>query len=215
MDQVNSLDTYVIDIKAVLDDIDKNSIQCIVSSKNQTKDWRKNQTWYNDGKSNECEKYQRNIIEQITNHPCLKCLTRINLENIEMKDPSKPLKNADGFEWTENFDGYQERPFKIYYNLKMICASGGAQTRTLREVYHFIKAQLDCLLKKQTDDVYFVNILDGDESFRNKDKFSYLKKMSKYETIIKYVFIGDLYEFKHWYQDLLVDDQQSDTPNQK
>ena len=29
----------------------------------------------------------------------------------------------------------------IYCNLKMICGSGGGQTRALREVYHFISAQ--------------------------------------------------------------------------
>ena len=41
-------------------------------------------------------------------------------------------------EWTENFDGYQLNNGKtIYYNLEMICGSGGGQTRALREVYHF------------------------------------------------------------------------------
>ena len=45
-------------------------------------------------------------------------------------------------EWTENFDVYQLNNGKIiYYNLKMICNSGGGQMRALREVYHFIMTQ--------------------------------------------------------------------------
>ena len=31
----------------------------IVSSKEQTADWRKNQNWYHGGKQNQCEKYQK------------------------------------------------------------------------------------------------------------------------------------------------------------
>ena len=34
----------------------------IPSSFYQTKDWRKNRKWYKNGKSNECEKYQINLI---------------------------------------------------------------------------------------------------------------------------------------------------------
>ena len=37
----------------------------IPSSYYQTKIWRKNRKWYNNGKSNECEKYQINNIEKI------------------------------------------------------------------------------------------------------------------------------------------------------
>lgn len=50
---------------------------------------------------------------------------------------------------------------KIYFNLKFVCDSGGAQTRTLREVYHFIESQMRYLINSNTDNVYFINILDG------------------------------------------------------
>lgn len=204
MDKNNtgSLDTYVEDIKSVLDDIESYNITC---SKSQTKEWRKSQKWYTSGKSNECEIYQRKLIEFITQQNCIKSLKRINIETLEIKDNVRPLKNMNGFEWTENFDGYQSEPFNIYYNLKMVCDSGGAQTRSLREVYHFVKTQLEYLLNVRTTDVYFINILDGNESYKHKDKFSYLKKNIKYDDIAKYVFIGDMLEFSQWYRDLSKD----------
>ena len=33
----------------------------------------------------------------------------------------------------------------MYINFKMICDRGGSQTRSLREVYHFITTQLNYL----------------------------------------------------------------------
>ena len=46
--------------------IENNSlIETIVKSSLQTKNWRKSQAWYINGKTNECEKYQRTIIETI------------------------------------------------------------------------------------------------------------------------------------------------------
>lgn len=215
MDENGCLDTYAKDIASVLDEIESINDLCIVPAKNQTKHWRSQQKWYKGGKSNECELYQRNIVENITQYPCTKSHIRINTETLEMRTNINPLKDVDGFEWTENFDGYQDTPFKMYYNLKMVCASGGAQTRTLREVNHFIKAQLDYLLTTQSSDIFFINILDGDESYKRKDHFSYLKKKTKYNSITKFVFVGDLQEFKDWYQDLSKDNQQSDTLNQK
>lgn len=44
----------------------------IPSSFYQTKNWRKNRTWYKTGKSNECEKYQISLIEKICNLKLLK-----------------------------------------------------------------------------------------------------------------------------------------------
>lgn len=215
MEQTGCLDTYAKDIASVLDDIEKINGSCIVPSRNQTKDWRSQQKWYYGGKFNECEVYQRNIVETITQYSCTKSNIRINTETLEMRTQTNPLKKVDGFEWTEDFDGYQNTPFKIYYNLKMVCGSGGAQIRTLREVNHFIKAQLEYLLKTQSSEVLFVNILDGDESYKRKDHFSHLKKKTKYDSITKFVFVGDLYEFNDWYQDLSKDNQQSDKPDQK
>ena len=51
----------------------------ITPSKFQTKIWRQNQIWYKDGKQNECEKYQRKLIENITNKECVKTSKRIHI----------------------------------------------------------------------------------------------------------------------------------------
>ena len=115
----------------------------IQSSRNQTKEWRKKQEWYNNGKSNECEKYQIKLLQKIIGQKLDKTNERINIETYVMSDKRNPMINADGFEWTENFDGKIKRNDKtIRFNLKMVCDNGGAQTRTLREVYHFIECQL-------------------------------------------------------------------------
>ncbi len=93
-------------------------------------------------------------------------------------------KNGNIFEWTENFDGCQEN---IYFNLKMVCGTGGAQTRTLREVYHFILTQLKYLEKEPNSNIYFVNILDGEESCRRIKLFPTHKQ----------IFVGSLSEYIH------------------
>lgn len=105
--------------------------------------------------------------------------------------------NNDGYEWTENFDGLVDKNNnKYYFNLKFVCDSGGAQTRTLREVYHFIKHQMDYLIKCNINNIYFYNILDGDTCFNNMNKFKFLLNKEKYKKIVKYMFIGSLYDFE-------------------
>jgi hypothetical protein len=119
-------------------------------SKNQTKEWRRSQVWYKTGKSNECEKYQKTNIESLTLKKLNLTYDRINFENSTIIECRHPLKNKDGFEFTENFDGLQFiNDKKLYYNLKFVCDSGGAQTRTLRETYHFIKNQIINLILHQ------------------------------------------------------------------
>ena len=82
----------------------------------------------------------------------------------------------------------------------MICSSGGAQTRSLREVYHFIKYQLEYLLKqKKNSNKYFINILDGNESYKRKHNFKYLTNLPKYKFICNRIFIGDIKSFNKWY----------------
>ena len=49
----------------------------IPSSFYQTKKWRKNRKWYTNGKSNECEKYQINLIEKIIKLKLMKTDDRI------------------------------------------------------------------------------------------------------------------------------------------
>ena len=110
-----------------------------------------------------------------------------------------PNKERNGFEYTEDMDGiFAIKDITYYANFKMVCDKGGAQTRTLREVYDFIKAQLNWLLENKEKAIEFINILDGDESWRTRDKFDYLKQKDKYESIKDKVFIGDLYEFERF-----------------
>ena len=102
--------------------------------------------------------------------------------------------NSDGYEWSENFDGYLiNNNNKYYFNLKFVCDCGGSQTRSLREVYHFIKY----LIKFNTNNIYFINILDGDTSYNNMDKYKYLINKEKFKHILKYVFIGSLHDFQN------------------
>ena len=54
----------------------------IPSSYYQTKNWRTNRKWYNNGKQNECEKYQIGLIEKIIKTKLLKTDDRINIETI-------------------------------------------------------------------------------------------------------------------------------------
>ena len=116
----------------------------IVSSYYQTKEWRKNREWYKNGKSNECEKYQINLIEKIIMCKLIKTHDRINIETNEIINKKNPMCDDNGYEWTDNFDGLLlQYNNKYYFNLKFVCDNGGAQTRTLREVYHFIKYQME------------------------------------------------------------------------
>lgn len=169
----------------------------VVDSCYQTKIWRQCKDWYKNGKSNECEKYQISMIEKIINNKLRKTDDRIDMSNNKIEIKKNPMISDDGYEWSENFDGKVMKEGKTYYfNLKFVCDRGGAQTRTLREVYHFIKNQLECQVKSNTDNIYFVNILDGDTSYNNMNKFKYLLNKNEYSDIKKYIFIGSLYEFQ-------------------
>ena len=176
----------------------------ITKSENQTTVWRQTQPWYKNGKSNECELFQRNIVENITKLKCSKSNIRLNTDTLAFEDKKYPMKDIDGFDWTEDFDGYQEiNNLKLYMNLKMICDKGGSQTRTLREVYHFVKTQLEyLLLHPEIKDTYFMNILDGDESFRNMEKFKYLLSKEKYALVKDYIFVGNMEEFSFKFNSL-------------
>ena len=167
----------------------------ILCSSKQTSAWRNLQTWYNNGRFNECEKWQ---IKNIKKHSCndiLKTYKRINLETYEIKEIKNPLKfDKEGFCWSENFDGIQIIDYKILlYNLKMVCGSGGQQTRSLREVYHFIKAQKE-YNRINYPKIYFINILDGSESYKN------MKHFSRFDND-NFIFIGDSKTYKIWYND--------------
>ena len=107
------------------------------------------------------------------------------------------MTKNDGYEWTENFDGKVIKNNNTYYfNLKFVCDNGGAQTRTLIEVYHFVKYQLEYLIKFNTSTIFFINILDGDTSYNNMKKFNYLLNKEQHTHILKYIFVGCLYDFQ-------------------
>ena len=175
----------------------------IQKSKYQNKNWRKNQNWYYNGKHNECEIYQKEIIEQIIKQKCNKTNDRINTNNLEILIKININRCKDGFEWTENFDGIVNYINKCYYfNLKFVCDKGGSQTRTLREVYYFIKYQLENLLKFKSNNIFFINILDGDTCYNCMDKFKYLSSKKEYNSIIKYIFIGDMFKFQIFWKNI-------------
>jgi hypothetical protein len=177
-----------------------------VPSNLQTKDWRKQQPWYKGGKSNECELLQRMQIQQITGKACLKTTLRINKRTHQMQPLSNPMTRPDGFDWTEDFDGCQQlvgkdgTTYKLLYNFKMVCDAGGAQTRTLREVYAFIEAQQQVLLPgNHHANVHFINVLDGDQSHFRKEQFSHLLNLPEYATVKEKVFIDDMCAFDAWF----------------
>lgn len=139
---------------------------------------RRNQPWYNNGKSNECERFQKQHIEHVTMFSLNKTHIRLHLPSSTLQHVPNPNLQLDGFDYSENFDGVQHfGDYTIYYNLKMVCGKGGAQTRTLREVYHFIRSQLQV----NAANVFF---LDGDESLRHHDKFMHVVSGSTF------VFVG-------------------------
>ena len=173
----------------------------IFPSKNQTKKWRIEQEWYNNGKHNECEKYQIEIINTIINKPLEKSKKRFNCETQSFEDIINPLSLKNGYEYTENMDGYCFLNKNDYYfNLKFICDQGGAQNRSLREVYTFIKQMYEHIYNNKLTTTYFINILDGDCANTNIEKIKYLSEKDKYKDINKYVYIGVMYNFVDWWK---------------
>lgn len=172
----------------------------LVSCSKQTKEWRLKQKGYGNGKNNWCEKNQVIIFNKIIENKInTKSSLRINFEKNEIEKIRNPLYKENGFEYSEDFDGFIKIKNKnILINFKMCIGSGGAQTRTLREVYHFIKYQI-CLIKKNKyNDYIFINILDGDQFNKHIKKFLYLTKNLN-EKEKKKIYIGDLYNFKNVY----------------
>jgi hypothetical protein len=193
----------------------------IISSKAQTKAWRIKCSWYKNGKSNECEKYQLEQIKSLIGIKPAKCQDRFYIATNEIKKKANPMKDIDGFEYTEDFDGKLERNGKTYYfNLKFCCDAGGAQTRTMRLVYDFIRCQVLYITRELAKPVseskllYFINILDGDTSNHHMKQIQNLIEKYKTEQVAtetdelnetddiytilkKYIFIGDMLEFSN------------------
>lgn len=185
----------IIKIQKVFRGFYQRNLILIPSSKYQSKIWRKNQKWYVNGKKNECEKYQIKLLEDIMNCKIKKTNLRINIRENILTHISNPLNYINGFDYTENFDGICHINSKILlFNLKFVCDNGGAQTRSLREVYHFIEAQY----KLNSDNYIFINILDGDSSYKHMNKFTNLNNY--YNS--KNIFIGDLNSFQYYYKSI-------------
>lgn len=166
------------------------------------KDWTKKSRLVflgnNAGGSNttKLEKYQREKVEEMTETACIKTNTRIDLRNKILVIKTNPNKEDNGFEYTEDFDGYQNIKGKdIYINFKNIVGKGGHQTSRLREVYHFIIGQIE-VLKKNNDQTYFANILDGDEADFHMSKYKWL--LDKDYKNKNNIYVGDLKGYFNW-----------------
>ena len=184
----------------------------IERSENQTKQWRKDNICNKDGqKDSSSEKYQRDLVEKITKMRCPKSGNiRINHRTLELKAKSNPMTKSgeaipDGFDWSEDFDGFQVIDnAELYYNFKLVCSGGGAQTRTLRdETYSFVETQLNYLKKNSSRKIIFINILDGDGSYRRMPHFKYLLDLPDYKEFIDQCFVGDMKEFQSRFSELI------------
>ena len=176
----------------------------IPSSEIQTKEWRQQQTWYKGGKHTECESYQIPLIEEITQSKLVKTNFRLHAHDYLMKENNRPMKQEDGLEWSENFDAYLNYHNKdFYFNLKIICDNGGAQTRSIRETYHFMKYQMEHIKRYKSDfptEKYFINILDGNACNRSMKNFYYLMNKPENKFQKPYIFVGDMKQFQdYWF----------------
>jgi hypothetical protein len=161
------------------------------------------------------ENWQRETIEKYTRTLCNKTSTRINLRTHKLENIKNPNTKANGFDYSEDFDGCQIIPNQhtdtIYINLKCIVGQGGAQTRSLREVYWFIEGQLQTLINQlgqqeptttqqhsepgSTNNIYFANILDGDCCHKYMPQFNYLLNLPEYLAVKNKIYIGDLHTY--------------------
>jgi len=150
------------------------------------------------------EEFQRQHIIDGTGVDCPKTNIRINLRTNTLKDIAHPNTQNDGFDYSEDFDGIQVvHSKKVYINLKCIVGKGGAQTRSLREVYWFVEGQLHTLCS--LENVYFANILDGDEAHSTMSKFEYILSLPTFETVKNRVYIGDLKGYFDWFKTSIAD----------
>lgn len=143
-----------------------------------------------------CEKFQRKSVEDGTGLKCLKSGgMRINTATYELSKNPRPYTGPHAsYDWTEDFDGLQTfgDTCQVFYNFKSIVEDGGAQTRSLKCVYEFVKAQQNLIHSGNVDkNTFFVNILDGEVCDRNMDKFNCFNDEDK-------IYVGDLYNYFEW-----------------
>ena len=149
--------------------------------------------------STRMEAYQRAKVVEGTDYPCLKTRTRINWRHKKLVAVAQPNRLDNGFDLTEDFDGLQEiDDTRVFINFKCISDAGGSQTRSLREVYHYVEAQLEVLLTGEEPHVLFANILDGDAAAKAMRHFEYLLALPAYASVRKHVYVGDLRGYFAW-----------------
>ena len=145
------------------------------------------------------EHWQRKQVEDGTGVVCPKTKMRINVRTKTLHEIAQPNRRPDGFDFTEDFDGIQTfGETTVYLNFKSIVSAGGAQTRSLREVYWFVGGQLD--VAKTTPGILFANLLDGDEPASQMDKFQYLLGLEEYAGVRDRVYVGDTRGYFTWLQ---------------
>ena len=148
------------------------------------------------------EHYQRQMIIEGTGYPCPKTNMRLNLATYKLHEIACPNKKEDGFDYSEDFDGLQiVNNNKFYINLKCVVGAGGSQTRSLREVYWFVKGQLHNL--SNSKDIYYVNILDGDEAYKSMNKFNYVMNQLDYASVKNRLYVGDLKGYFAWFKKIV------------
>lgn len=169
----------------------------IVPGSEMTKEWRRSVIAGGENMggaiSSKVEKWQRLCMEKITGEKCKKTNLRLNLATSELKKVSRPSYEPDEFEWTEDFDGeFHVDGTRYLVNFKMIVGTGGAQTRSMREVYHFVKCQEAHLKSTSHRNTKFLNILDGDSVGAKME----VMRKARTDAYSDRIFIGDTYLFK-------------------
>lgn len=147
------------------------------------------------------EMYQREQIVLHTGVPCAKTHMRINWKTQELVEKIHPMKYDDGFNYSENFDGVQHfHGGTVYVNLKNVCGKGGSQMRTLRhQTYHFVDSQLNFLRNSDSKNIFFGNVLDGDEASDCMRFFNHLLR-DESDDIRSRVYVGDLRGYIDWFK---------------
>ena len=171
----------------------------LIPGAKMTKEWRKKVI--GQGKNmggataSRVEKWQRLCLEKIVKQNVAKTNLRLNHSTKKLETVTRPSRQPDEFEWTEDFDGvFYIGKTRYLVNFKMIVGTGGAQTRSLREVYHFIKCQEAHLRKfcAHQKDTKFLNILDGDTS---ANKMAAMR-LAQTKATVSEIYIGDTYALK-------------------
>jgi hypothetical protein len=143
--------------------------------------------------SMKAENFQRKAVEDGTGFECPKSgHMRINTETYEIAKNAQPYSGPNAnYDWTEDFDGLQTFGGKcrVFYNFKSIVEEGGSQTRSLRCVYDFVKAQQN--VRNVDKNTFFVNILDGEVCAKNLHMFKRFENED-------HIYVGDLHDYFEW-----------------